>query len=280
MKRVFLLFFSIVLIMLATTACANGEVTDGQLVGVWQTAGFDEFLRSDDNSEHAVEVYITYDFNLYIFLIRGDTLGGFRAFTYHYIYEIIDNGQILSPVSVPNRQHGDDWQGFHITIERSRLILDATNSYDMLISDAFTLTKVSDEVPYGWTDAQRQEIADTVQRIREDVIAHAEKFGEALGLYVDVSNHVFGGGGARSVGFTLSGDSIDNDIRITISYRGISPTPTQRERHTSIPRALGQKFVVYPYVQNDRFSLFYEPNGDCSPTEEMLEVFMSLLDDQ
>jgi len=321
MKRISRIIFSIIAFsfIAVSVGCDNGSyaceetaaglsdervITENQLIGVWQTADFADTLTTDSrgnlqrSNERTVELYFTEDFKLYV----HDTemcLTGHSTVHIRFALEIESGGLVMTPENISPQILEEREPQFVIYFDGETVTLSATNAdgspfFRGFGKTQFSFVKVSDEVPYGWTDTQRQEIAETNQSIRNDIFACADKFAEAIGLSVLPSQESNRYSWHRtSVGHSIITNSIgfliDDDIVIAIRFIGDTPSPSRVQRHTDgflhFGYASGHDWDDYSLgsVRNNLFVMFFVDDDryeGATPTEEMLDIFVSLLDSQ
>ena len=243
-------FFLIFTFAFLLSACATPDITAEDLVGVWQTEDFEEFLMSWEEEFLAAEaqgytaiagpreVYITADGNFYIFLITGAS-NGLSTSIFHYHYEIVENQLILTSADetafYPPISFGV-WGTHFSPTRRSRgeASLRRDGQLRFVIQDSWrvshSVSRVSEELPFGWTEMDREEIQTSNEWAREEILAFAQTFGEVLALPVlpyagdtRISDAVF-------VFQHLLPFEIEGEL-VQIAFTGTLPTPTLPQRH-------------------------------------------------
>ena len=257
---------TLVFITLLLSSCtANFDVEN--FTGVWQTRDFEKNTMASFPDPY-VSVYVTKDGNLYI-LLTTDTTAGHMTDTLHYRYEITDGQLNITPLNNPGRY---DMESVQISAVGSNIRLDlrGITSWIRPSDFLFTLYKVSDELPYGWTDADRQEISDTLERIRKETAAFAERFSGALNISFTPRTDITW---MRGLAFAI-GDNI-----VSIEFVGQTPSPIRAQRHTPVPNPSFQEQVWLSETSaNAQFILFHDDWGGEFITEELLEIFHSVDD--
>ena len=295
MKRISCIIFSIIAcsFIVVAVGCDNGSYVceetaaglsaQSWLIGVWQTADFEKVARDFESVRRdPIAVYITEEHDLYVM---------FASTVFRYQYTIIENELALTAVPNPAREEYEKLLNLlSIEIEDNAIYLSADGlsgdiprqGWGRAIHIYFeqlpvVLYRESHEVPFGWTDIDRQKIAETRQNIKDDILAHAEKFGETLGLSIEETHH--GIGRQSDMEHSLDFAIDDYRIMISIAFIGVPPAPTRAQRYSSVPLDSTPHLVNYfRGVSNSQFQLLYNPFDNNQPTEEMLEIFMSLLD--
>jgi len=262
-----LLIFSLLFVLVG---CATRGVTVEDLVGVWRTGNF---LGSASNPFAAV--YITADGNLYV-LLTTESEDGPITDIYNYYYEIVDDQLVLTPME--DNRHWLDAEAVEISISRNNIQLDMQEVFSWVHPQdfLFTLSHYTDELPYGWTNADRQEMQETTEWIRNQILSFAEQFSEELGLPVLPQE----GRHATMINFTFQHVitfSIE-DILIDIAFIGELPTPTRPQRHTNVrgPSPLMDEWDQVNSA-NHQFRLAYSVWEDEIP-EEWRDTFTGLDD--
>jgi len=263
-------------------ACAANEVASEELVGVWHS---DNFGMSGGMVANWVAIYITEDGNLYVFDTSFNPTGPSMTWIYHYHYELA--GRHLKLTIVEGNDGAFDMEKVRISVRNNSIRLDMREANDWLNPREFlfTLYKVADEVPYGWTDEERQEARETDERIREEIFAFAQRFGNAIGHPVlPYDGNV--PGGLLGIPFVI------DDILIGIEFSGQSPMPRAAQRHHRIstsnvrsqnslhiqrlaaPTAMWKEF----WSANGQFTLSHDDWQGGTIPEEWLDIFAALDD--
>jgi len=261
----------------APAGCSGNKALDAeQLVGVWQIQDFDQVLEGEVLP--AVEMYFTADSNAFLFFTNW-TSAGHVTDIFHFLYEIADGNMQLTLTQAPSHIEDEGWPEFKVSSVDGKVTITvavtetATTTMHAGGARQYMLEKVATEVPYGWTDAQKEEIEQTNQSIDQEVHAFAQIFGEAIGLSIVPEE--------RAINFYESyiehGSEflIDNRIPVMIAFIGSTPTPAGPERFSG-QFIDGGQYVECPSVQNDRFALYYTNHSP--PTTTMLTKFESLFD--
>ena len=241
------------------------EIEMEDIVGVWRSDNFVENSSKIFPDVYAA-VYITDDGNLYI-LQTSDTSNGANTQVYHYHYEVVNGRLVLTPVSSPI-MFGCSMENVQITFSDNIMRLDMRQAMTRgsMNHDAFlfTLYKATSEVPYGWTNIDRQEMEAMNARVTHEIRYFAGRFGEKLGIPITLSGRPWRFG----IPFTMSFSNnplvinenliITDDIEVNIRFMGETPTPTQPQRHMHVvegfPRVL--QFEAARSA-NHQFALFH-----------------------
>ena len=252
------------------------------LVGVWQTADFEETYQS-----FAVEMYVTNDSNLYVMFVSA-TEAGPGTTIFHYHYDVVDGELIWTPFLNPFREGYEEELEILFKDERIYLSMDGLSGplpergtgramRSFFRESPIILYRVSQEVPFGWTDEQQQQMADTLEWMKQEIFAHAEKYSEALGFTFMPSR---GGdfsmascGRNNVVFFNINHDYEDYPQEIGIAFGGELPSPIQARRHMG--RSLNADsglFEERSEVRNEGFWLIYRGGMP----EEWIEIFLLL----
>ena len=279
-----LLFAMLLLVLTACTAC---DTASDELVGVWQTKALGVSVGIDDSY---AAIYITDDGNLFA-LDTKPTSVGHMTDIYHFKYDFTNGKLVTTPV-------GENWSGLdlekvRITINDNKIQLDKWEAKDWAswISPedvSYTLGKATDEVPYGWTDVDRQEIQATNEQIHEVTVAFVQRFSDALGLPVLHYDKKFTWG-MPTIPYIIE------EIPIEIGFIGEPPSPrkpqmydqsqsftrntilqVQRHKHSQIQLLSG--FIEWDEVRSTtgQFALYHHWNYDIP--EEWLVIFGNLDD--
>ena len=238
-----------------------------QLVGVWRTEGFEQSTFADITDPYAA-IYITEDGNLYV-LLTTDTSNGHSTDILHYHFEAANGHLILTPISSSVASH--DMDSVWIVVADGNIYLDMREVRGWVRPNEFmfTLYKFADDVPYGWSDADRQEIQEINDRVEAKILAFAERFSEALGLPVVPYD-----GRSRMRGITFVAD----DKLISIEFWGQTPTPTRPLRHIPVPEPSYEEEWMTAVSANRQFGLFYGGWGRNIVTEEWFDIFATMDD--
>ncbi|MCL2402232.1 MAG: hypothetical protein FWC90_06275 [Oscillospiraceae bacterium] len=243
-------------------------VTEDEFVGVWRTKDFEKNAREFWAEEEYAAIYVTADGNLYILITNPLTSAGPITNIYRFHYEFVDNQLRLTPIEADGNRFPAWLDAVQISADTNGIRLEPT---------AFVFYKLTDEIPYGWTDADRQEIVETNAQIRAEIFALADRFSEVLGLSVlpdDIDRWDRHTGDRflhqHQIPFTIA------NIPIEIAFIGAPPLPTQPQRHT---RVFGPSFLEmhHPEIRNasDRFVLVYN-DWDYDVPTEWLDIFADL----
>ena len=240
-------------------------ISPEQLIGVWQTADFDDrHSYLGIYIESVFEIYFTYEHNA---LVRRSGLvpGGVRTTTSHFIYEITADGLELTPVTESPLYTTEIWladDGLYLSIYHP------WRSYNEL----YFLQKTSDEVPFGFTNADMHEIQKRIDQILFEVRNHAQRFADALNLPIIETefhgNHV---PRYRGLGFQIE----DIDFTIALDFANWQERwPDGGGDRIRIRRGFGGPFFDRLGATGGGFSLYHSPFDNVP--EEWLEVFASL----
>ena len=167
------------------SGCDQGR--NDSLVGIWQTEGFVEELGSEVAGWQSfpVAMYLTEDNNMYIFFPRQDEYEGLHVLLIHYGYEVSDGELLVTQTAIyyPEVGFGGAWADMHrkyiqIRYEDDNIHLHITNRGEV---HEVILYRVAEDIPFGWTNIQREEIAENREWIEKEILAHAERFDEMIG---------------------------------------------------------------------------------------------------
>jgi len=259
-----LLIFSLLFVLVG---CATRGPAVEDLVGVWRTENYEEEALGWASNSFAA-VYITADGNLYVLLTTDSTAGPWTTVYPYYYYEIVDNQLVLTPMENDLRR---DVEAIQISIENNSMQLDMQEVYSSSNPQAFlfTLYHYTDELPYGWTNADRQEMQETMDWARNQILAFAEQFSEELGLPVLPRGTR---GEATSTTFSIE------DISVDIVFRGQLPTPIYPRWHTHMLGLTDYDDGEWRSARSahGRFSIRWHQRHDLP--EEWLDIFVNLDD--
>jgi len=273
-------------LLLLLTGCAANEIVAEDLTGVWRTRGFEENASASFPDTYSA-IYITEDGNLYV-LTTFDTTAFHVTDIYRFYYEIIDGQLMLTPIEEGGDRFHERLEEVEISMRGNRIQLDMRVTWPAgrsSFQQSFTYYKFSDEVPYGWSNADRQEIQEVNEMINEKIVSFAEQFGEALGYPISLYD-----GYAWSLSYAWDRywnvmPFVVEDVLFEIAFNGEAPTPTRPQRHTHVP---DPAFLIMLWEEvkslDGRFVLIYDGFGttvhdwrDRVP-QEWLEIFASLGD--
>lgn len=267
----------LVKVMLIITVCLSGcdqqTFSQEQLVGIWQTSEFKEDLTLDITLGSGVEIYFTDDFNVYVRFLQ-ETTAGVLADSFQYKYEIADSKLKLEFIE---NQSYVDIPHFDITVKDNKIVLnvkgdgkDFTNR-----TTSYILNKKSEYVPYGYTDADKQEILDKNKKIKQDIRACVQKYSAALNLdiiecgeYSYYSGGHFIGGVEHGIIFKIE----DIDVCITLSV--LAKSPWGDGYYIEADAGCDAMVHAIPCIVSGDFALVYDEEH--KPPEEWLNTFMIL----
>lgn len=261
----------------------SATITPEKLIGVWRTCGFGMSSHSTYRDGSLVAIYITEDANLYI-LWTSWTTGGNMTKTHHFRYRIRNNQLILTPAtenrlySIPQISVRGNRIQLDMQIRRGlsrRQQIELNRSYEA-VTHSFTLARVRDTVPYGWTNRDRREMQETTEQIREEILAFAEQFGEALGLPISPLEGNYMQPTDASIFYQHIITFVIEGTTIQIAFAGMPPTPTRPQRHTFVREGEGVTYELFRRVrsENSRLALISRWNTDIP--EKWIDVFVSL----
>jgi hypothetical protein len=182
--------------MLLLSACYVSNMVDNmvsidEMIGVWHTDNAGQHVAYGSSAE----IHITDDGNLYV-LITSNTTAGNMTDTFHYHHEFVDGQFLLTPVEHDGPPDSYYMEKVYIEVAGNEIHLDMghvmwwRNPENAL----YTLYKVLDEVPYGWTDIHRQEIEALNMRMIQEIHVFTQRFSQALGIpiqpYLEFVNYV------------------------------------------------------------------------------------------
>jgi len=228
MRNIKFLRYCALAFILLFTACGSNELTTDELVGIWRPASFEEDFARLFWGGSVVAVYITYDGNLFIHHTSESSIGEITD-TLHFSYEIVGDQLALTPIS-GSRSY--DMDAVKIITNRNQLTLDLREASSFVDPSGlrFTLYRIQDYVPFGWSDSDQEDMRKSRTWVQEEIHAFAERLSEALGLSV-LPYDGFARTEARFVYQHIVPFIID-DIVIEIAFVGTSPTPTRpQSRH-------------------------------------------------
>ena len=232
------------LLFLCLSGCASNTITQDQLIGAWQSENFDESIR---NYELAAELYFTDDGYQFV-RISFDTTAGIITRTYPFRYEMKNNSVdftsiYLEPYSLATLPPIK----VKMTIRADTIVLKIDNK-------SVRLNKISDTVPYGYTDVDRKEIDENKQRIRQEILSFADDLSEIWGVpVVETQDTVFYGADWITHGVQF----MAGDIGICITSRDVA-TEDYRP-HVIVPA--GEMSMAIPCVIIGDFAFVCHPDN-------------------
>jgi len=246
-------------------------ISPEQLIGVWQMAEFDDYYLGIYIS-CLFEIYFTYDNNA---IIRRSCLnpGGIVIATIHFIYEITRDGLELTFVSQsPHHWHDED---IEIWLEGDGLYLNVYHSWRDY-NELHFLQRISDEVPFGFTNADKHEIQNRIDQIMLEIRNHAKRFANALDLPIIETEWPLFGNVPRYSGLGFQIDGIDFTIALDFT-NWLERWPDGGGVRVRVQGGVSSvPLLNYPGVTGGGFSLYHSPISDIP--EEWLEVFITLDD--
>jgi len=224
----------ICVISFGVNGCAEHDIPLEELVGVWQAE-----VNPDAFEPPRQAVYITEDGNLYFLVSFPTPWGTFGTRVYHYCYEISGSRLLLSMPPDGVRVTSHDIGNAQISVRNSVILLDLQEGEDghsWFRESLYNFHKVADEIPYGWTDEDNQEIRALNARINEGLLAIAKQFSEAIDVRILLTDD--------SVCEDLFSYHDDNyfligDIPAKITFTGDTPTHRYHQRYE---RLSGERF--------------------------------------
>jgi len=196
------------------------ELNEENFPGIWRTTCFVENAGNWQSVEDYAAMYVTDDGNLFLLLTHSRT---------------------LTPMDWPGDQRYRQFEGIEITSASNGLHVDIlfsnTNQNGTFYRQrSHVLYKHANEVPYGWTNAHRQEIKEAHLRIHHEISHFAQQFADALQLPLypynidewrqrTLSRHIH----------PFQFPFIMDDVVIEIALGRTPPMITQPQRHIHVP---------------------------------------------
>jgi len=220
----------------------NGEITLDGLVGVWRTEGFAEHAGDFWAYESFAAMYVTDDGNIFIHVTLGSTAGPLTT-TYHSQYEFMGSELVLISTHLDGHFGDTSYlKDIQITAERNGIRVETITGpsctcYACINRDPVQRThifyKYSNELPYGWTFVQKNEINETNARIIEEIFAFADRFSQELGIPVEPYD-VNEWRTAERFLYQHHLPFIIEDTVIEIAFTGEPLLPTRPQRHVHV----------------------------------------------
>ena len=285
LRYVFIIGLQFLLLLTACNSIAKmqdrNSISAEELVGIWLQDDFN--ARLNDVDRHvgtATVIYITHDGNLFIHRTSVGSTAGLITFVMHFTYVVEHNQLKIIPYAIPLYR---SW--YHLTVEcfkpfESHSLMEGVeisvrnNRMRLYLPDRETviLYHKTDEIPYGWTNSDRQEIVEQNRGIQNELHALATRFGEALNLpiepyegttFISYGEHIY----QHIVPFNIE------DILFEIAFTGTTPTPMRPQSRHVFP---GGYLIGLPDSIaniNNNFSLIY---WRFEIPEEWLYIFAAL----
>lgn len=256
------------------TGCEQKAVSQQQLVGIWQTADFRDDMQLDLVIGQGVEIYFTDDANMYIRFLQ-ETTAGVLPTSFQYKYDL-ENGRLILDF-VEASSDIKDMPDFNVKMINDGIVLEVKADGENFPNKpaSYTLSKKSEVVPYGYTDAEKQEILNDNEKIKQSIRVCAQKYSEAInmpvleiGEYSYISRNVFLGGIEHGIIFEIQ----NKTICITLS--SLAGELWENEFHILADAGNDAMSYAIPCVVSGDFALAYDE--DDKPPKEWLDAFTML----
>ncbi len=236
------------------------ELTVETLVGVWQQEDYSALAAA---GKTAYKLFFTGDGRLFV---ETPTFGLDHApshNTVEYSYRVTNQELHWEEAG---ESGGSASTILDIRFEAGGMVLSVEKAGD---KQTITLTKTSDEIPFGYTQANQDGIASTLQEQRDEIIAFASRLSEKTGLPLKPGD---------AEDFTLS---VFQGVPFLSGEARLHITPDKNakqwgvdDHYVEVPT--GAMYVTIPCYVVDGYAIVFDSYSDDEPPPEWREALARL----